>query len=67
MLRGFRDSDVHVTDIDAVLAWVRARAELRLFNGGWTQRNPCKARSHHGWLGIEQAVVDAIAGFVKAH
>lgn len=42
--------------------------EKAVFNGGDTPRSdPCKALSYHGYLGIEQQVVDAIAAFVKAH
>jgi len=43
------------------------RVELRLFSGGDEQGRPCKAMSHHGFLGIESGVVDAIAGFVTAN
>ena len=42
-------------------------AELRLFDGGRGQGKPCKAMSHHGYLGIEDQVVDTIAGFIKAN
>ena len=42
-------------------------AELKLFEGGREQGKPCKAKSHHGYLGIEGQVVDAIAAFIKAN
>lgn len=42
-------------------------AELKLFEGGYEKSKPCKAKSHHGYLGIEGEVVDAIAAFIKAN
>lgn len=42
------------------------RAEVRMFSGGREESNPCKAMSHHGNLGIEDQVVEAIAAFVLA-
>ena len=39
-----------------------------VFSGGDTPRSdPCSALSYHGYLGIEQQVVDAIAAFIKAN
>lgn len=42
-------------------------AEILIFEGGETGGNPCKAKSHHGFLGIEQKVVDAISAWIKSH
>jgi pimeloyl-ACP methyl ester carboxylesterase len=42
-------------------------AELALFEGGREQGKPCKAMSHHGYLGIEDRVIDTIAAFIKAN
>ena len=42
-------------------------AELMAFSGGETEGNPCRAQSHHGFLGIEDQVVKAIADWIKAH
>jgi len=43
------------------------RVEKALFSGGDTPRSdPCKALSAHGFLGIEQQVVERIAAFIKA-
>lgn len=39
--------------------------ELKLFDGGREQSKPCKAMSHHGYLGIEDDVIDAIATFIN--
>lgn len=37
------------------------RTGLLMFEGGDTQGNPCAGKSHHGFLGIEEKVIDAIA------
>jgi len=42
-------------------------AELKLFEGGYQKSKPCKAKSYHGYLGIENQVVDAIAAFIKSN
>lgn len=41
--------------------------EVKIFSGGRQQSKPCQAMSYHGYLGIEDEVVDAIAGFVLAN
>lgn len=41
--------------------------EMRMFKGGREQSNPCRAMSYHGYLGIEDDVVEAIATFVLAN
>jgi len=41
--------------------------KLAMFDGGSEQSKPCKARSYHGYLGIEDEVIEAIAGFIKAN
>jgi pimeloyl-ACP methyl ester carboxylesterase len=42
------------------------KADVALFDGGAPpQSEPCEAKSQHGFLGIESAVVAAIAKFVK--
>lgn len=42
--------------------------EVKMFSGGSTPRSkPCKAMSYHGFLGVEDEVVAAIAAFIKAH
>jgi hypothetical protein len=41
--------------------------EIMLFDGGDPPRSgPCQALSEHGFLGIEDRVVDAIAGWMRA-
>ena len=41
--------------------------ELRMYKGGQEQSHPCRAMSYHGYLGIEEQVVDDIAAFVLAN
>jgi predicted alpha/beta-hydrolase family hydrolase len=41
--------------------------EVKMFSGGREQSNPCKAMSHHGYLGIEDKVVNEIATFVLSN
>jgi len=38
--------------------------KVQWFSGGREQSDPCQAMSHHGYLGIENQVVDAIAQFI---
>ncbi len=44
-----------------------SRVEVKMFSGGDEPRSkPCNALSAHGFLGIEQDVVAAIAAFIKS-
>lgn len=43
------------------------RVEVSYFEGGRDKGDPCKAKSHHGFLGIEDKVVARIAAFIKGH
>ena len=53
--------------IESMLTSAKA-VELKLYEGGSESSNkPCKAMTHHGYLGIEQQVVDDIAIFIKKH
>jgi pimeloyl-ACP methyl ester carboxylesterase len=55
-----------VNDLKAALA-ASPRVEIMLFDGGDPPRSgPCQALSEHGFLGIEDRVVDAIAGWMRA-
>jgi pimeloyl-ACP methyl ester carboxylesterase len=40
------------------------RSELIVFSGGMNQGDPCLARAHHGFNGIEQQVVERIAAWI---
>lgn len=42
-----------------------ARTGLMDFDGGQSGANPCKGKSHHGFLGIEKEVIDAISIWMK--
>ena len=41
--------------------------ELKMFSGGDETGNPCKAKSFHGYLDIEDTVVNYIAKFIKSN
>jgi hypothetical protein len=43
------------------------RSELLTFEGGDSVGPPCEPRSHHGFNGIEDRVVAAIAAWIKEH
>ncbi len=44
------------------------RVEVKMFSGGDTPRSgACGSLSAHGFVGLEQEVVAAIAGFIKSH
>jgi alpha-beta hydrolase superfamily lysophospholipase len=43
------------------------KTELLTFEGGVDIGNPCGARGHHGFAGIEREVVDKIAAWIKQH
>jgi pimeloyl-ACP methyl ester carboxylesterase len=57
------------TDIPALMRQLKRapKVELLTFEGGDPPRSePCEALSYHGYLGIEPAVVDAIARWIMA-
>ncbi|MCK4743948.1 MAG: alpha/beta hydrolase [Sulfuriflexus sp.] len=44
------------------------KLEVKIFSGGdMPISKPCKARSYHGFLGIDDEVVSFIAGFIKSN
>ena len=45
------------------LAWAKGKARVAWLDGGRDVGNPCQARGHHGFAGIDGAVVSAVAGF----
>jgi pimeloyl-ACP methyl ester carboxylesterase len=55
------------TDLPNLLDKLTAalRKELLTFEGGVNQGDPCEARAHHGFTGIEQEVVTKIADWIK--
>jgi predicted esterase len=48
-------------------AYNSSRVKTKLFSGGDEpiSNNPCQARTYHGYLGIEQDVVDYIGSFIQ--
>ncbi len=42
------------------------RKELITFDGGISTGDPCEARAHHGFNGIEREVVQRIAAWISA-
>lgn len=54
-------------DIHARLTGAKA-SEIMIFNGGSSgSGKTCGAKSHHGFLGIEQKAVKAISAWIKRH
>jgi pimeloyl-ACP methyl ester carboxylesterase len=54
--------------LPALMAQLPAgRAQLLTFEGGDSVGSPCEPRSHHGFNGIEDRVVAAIAAWIKEH
>jgi dienelactone hydrolase len=47
-------------------AYNSSRVETKLFSGGDEpiSKNPCQARTYHGYLGIEKKVIESIARFI---
>jgi pimeloyl-ACP methyl ester carboxylesterase len=43
------------------------KVEVKIFTGGDETGKPCKAMSHHGYLDIEDTVVNYIAEFIKSN
>jgi hypothetical protein len=49
-------------------AYNSSRVGVKLFTGGDEpiSSNPCQARTYHGYLGIEDKVVDSIVSFISS-
>lgn len=45
------------------VAWAQGKARVTWLDGGASVGNPCEAQAHHGFNGIDGAVVSAVAGF----
>ena len=41
--------------------------EFKSFSGGRSKGDPCKGKSYHGFLGIEDKVVSTITDWIKSH
>ena len=52
----------------AALTGSPAKERLQVSGGDPpVSKNPCQARTPHGFLGVEGTVVDAIAKWIKVH
>ena len=61
------DAPAGARDIKAGLTGSKA-AELMEFTGGSSGRGrECGSQTHHGFMEIEQKVVDAIVAWIKSH
>lgn len=43
------------------------KKEIKIFEGGYENGKPCKSQSYHGYLGIEEKVVEYISSWIKSH
>ena len=43
------------------------KVEVKMFSGGDETGRPCKAKSYHGFLDIEEKVINYIANFIKSN
>jgi hypothetical protein len=49
--------------VASFVAWAGGKARVTWLDGGVSVGNPCEARSHHGFNGIDGQVVSAVSGF----
>jgi hypothetical protein len=49
--------------VDPFIRWAQGKARVVWLNGGSNEGSPCKARSHHGFAGLDGKVVSLAAGF----
>lgn len=49
--------------VDPFIRWAQGRARAVWLSGGRDQGNPCQARAHHGFNGLDGRVVALAAGF----
>ena len=47
------------------IAWSKGKAKVIWLEGGEEVGDPCEAKGHHGFAGIDQKVVDAVAAFAR--
>lgn len=67
-----KNDECRVTPYDGAEALMDALTSVKVkefkgFSGGKTVGNPCKAKSYHGFLGIEEEVIKSIVDWIKAH
>lgn len=51
--------------VEPFAKWAGSRVTVRWLDGGTEEGDPCEARGHHGFSGIDGAVVSAISGFAR--
>jgi len=49
--------------VDPFIRWSAGRARVKWLSGGAEQGDPCEARAHHGFNGLDGQVVGLAAGF----
>lgn len=49
--------------VEPFIAWAGGKARVAWLDGGQAVGNPCQAKSHHGFLGLDGKVVALAAGF----
>lgn len=52
--------------VEPFKAWGGARVRVVWIDGGSDQGDPCQARGHHGFAGLDGRVVGAVAGFARS-
>jgi hypothetical protein len=63
-----REDHCRVTKPEGVapfMEWAGKKAKLVWLDGGDDFGDPCEAKGHHGFQGIDQKVVDLVSAFVK--
>jgi len=61
-----RKDGCHVTrpaGVAPFMNWAHGKARVVWFDGGSSDGNPCKARAHHGFAGLDAGVVLSAARF----
>ncbi len=51
--------------VEPFLAWAKGKARVVWLDGGVSEGDPCEAKAHHGFNGIDGQVVSAAAGFAR--
>ena len=49
--------------VDPFIRWAGGKASVKWLDGGVNSGDPCQARGHHGFNGLDSEVVSAAAGF----